>query len=380
MKKRKMYFKMVLQAILRRKSRMFVALLAIVVGGMTVFGLLSIYQDMPRQLSKEFRNYGANLIFTSASEENQLNQADQQLIEKILKEQSVVGITGFRYQTARMNQQAMTLAGTNFQAVQKTSPYWLIEGEWPKKPTEVLVGKEIAEKFQLKIGDTFEVLIPLNEKTSRTQPLIVAGILETGGAEEQMVYLDLALLEKVTEKSGFVQILETSIEANPEGLKQISQKIAQASQQQITPQVVNKVVKSEATVISKLKALIFIVNVVVLLLTMICVGTTMMAVVMERKQEIGLKKALGAENSDIIREFLGEAFILGFVGGVVGIFFGYLFAQLVSLKVFSRQLDFSYNLVPITVIVAILITVIASIIPVRGTIKIEPAKVLKEDE
>ena len=53
---------------------------------------------------------------------------------------------------------------------------------------------------------------------------------------------------------------------------------------------------SQDIVLGKLQALVYLVTIVVLLITMISVYTTMMAMVAERKREIGLKKALGAEN------------------------------------------------------------------------------------
>ena len=62
MTKRKMYLKMILSSFIRRKSRMVVALLAVIIGATIMSGLITIYFDIPRQLGKEFRSYGANFI------------------------------------------------------------------------------------------------------------------------------------------------------------------------------------------------------------------------------------------------------------------------------------------------------------------------------
>ena len=64
MTKRKMYLKMILSSFIRRKSRMIVALLAVIIGSTIMSGLITIYFDIPRQLGKEFRSYGANFIRT----------------------------------------------------------------------------------------------------------------------------------------------------------------------------------------------------------------------------------------------------------------------------------------------------------------------------
>jgi putative ABC transport system permease protein len=116
---------------------------------------------------------------------------------------------------------------------------------------------------------------------------------------------------------------------------------------------------------------------VVLGLTMICVGTTMMTVVAERRKEIGLKKALGAENRNIASEFLGEGILLGIPGGLLGSAFGWLFAQTVGENVFGRSVPFNFYLLPLTVLVSVLVTVAACLIPVRRAITVEPALVLR---
>ena len=102
-----------------------------------------------------------------------------------------------------------------------------------------------------------------------------------------------------------------------------------------------------------------------------------MAVVTERRKEIGLKKALGASNDSVVKDFLGEGAMLGVLGGALGAGLGYLFALRVSLSVFSRTVHFLFALVPITILVSALIAVVACLIPVRKTVEIDPALVLR---
>jgi putative ABC transport system permease protein len=110
---------------------------------------------------------------------------------------------------------------------------------------------------------------------------------------------------------------------------------------------------------------------------MICVATTMMAVVAERRKEIGLKKALGAANGSIVMEFLGEGLLLGALGGLLGVVLGFLFAQTVSVNVFSRSIAFQPLLIPATILVSIAVTGLACLIPVRSATDVDPAIVLR---
>ena len=145
----------------------------------------------------------------------------------------------------------------------------------------------------------------------------------------------------------------------------------------VQPRAVRRLTQSQDIVLGKLQALVLLVTAVVLIITMISVYTTMMAMVAERRHEIALKKALGAENGLVMGELLGEGVLLGLIGGALGVGLGFEFAQQVSLNVFGRAIHFQWLLVPVTIAVFIAITVLASILPVRKVMDIHPAIVLR---
>lgn len=145
----------------------------------------------------------------------------------------------------------------------------------------------------------------------------------------------------------------------------------------VKARLVKRVTASETTVLTKLQALVLLVTIVVLALTMICVATTMTAVVTERRKEISLRKAIGAPNSSIISEFMGESVLLGLLGGILGSVLGFLFAQRVSLHVFSSAISFRFWLVPVTILGSVAVTCLSSLLPIRSATEIDPALVLK---
>ena len=376
MNKKKMFFHMITASLLRRRSRMTVALLAIAIGATILSGLVTIYYDVPRQMGAQFRNYGANMILTAANESFTEEEFEKSL--ESVPADALVGAAGYRYTTVRIHEQPILAAGTQMEAVQKTSPYWLVEGEWPSSEKEILVGKNVADNLQLSIGDSISVSYTPDEDTEldSSMDFTVTGTLNTGGSEENYVYVSLTDMAALTGKEGKLDLAELSISSDSEGLKSYMEKINEDNTA-LQAKLVKRVTASETTVLSKLQALVLLVTVIVLALTMICVATTMTAVVSERRKEIGLRKAIGASDQSIICEFMGEGMLLGAAGGVLGSVIGFAFAQFVSVHVFSSYISFRPLLVPVTILVSIAVTGVACLMPIRSATRIEPALVLK---
>ncbi|MBQ9437231.1 MAG: FtsX-like permease family protein, partial [Lachnospiraceae bacterium] len=209
----------------------------------------------------------------------------------------------------------------------------------------------------------------------RTVIFSVTGILVTGGEEEGYVFLSLEDMASLTGEDK-LDVAELSVSAAAEQLEAYASAISENSEF-VQARLVKRVTRSEAAVLTKLQALVFLVTAVVLLLTMICVATTMTAVVTERRREIGLRKALGASDQGIMAEFMGEGLLLGAGGGLLGTFLGFAFAQYVSIHVFSASITFMAWLLPVTILSSVLVTGLACLPPVRATTNVDPALVLK---
>ena len=375
-KKYRMFIKIILSSLIRRRSRMVVALLAVAIGATVFLGMGAVYYDIPRQMGREFRSYGANLILVPSGTEAHLNLEDARKVESILPADKLIGITPFRYELMYYNMQGLTVVGTDIAAVQKTSPYWQIQGEWPQAENQILLGTDIAENARLYAGTSIvlEIVPPQGRKFKKE--FTVSGVVRSGGAEDSFVLMPMSALEALLGSPGRASVVEVSIAAGGEEIGLLSERI-EAEVPGVTPRLVKRITNSETTVLSKLQVLVYLVTAVVLFLTMICVGTTMLTVVMERRKEIGLKKAIGAENSSIIAEFLGEGLVLAFIGGLLGIGSGYFFAQAVSYSVFGRGVSLPLFLIALTLCASLIVTVLASLIPVTRATDVEPALVLR---
>lgn len=374
--KNKFYLKMIMTSLARRRARMLTALLAIAMGATIISGLVTIYYDIPRQMGKEFRSYGANMLVIPTNPDKKITNEQLDEIKSLIPSGKLVGQAPYIYTNAKINEQPYMLAGTDLKGAKKNSPYWLIDGSWPEKPREVLIGNEVSKALGLKEGDKIIINTPkVNGEGSIDTNFVVSGVVTTGGKEEELIFMGIDDISQLVKDKNY-DVVEYSVEAEQNELSKIVLNISQKDGS-LTPQMVKRVTASQDIVLNKLQALVFIVTIIVLFIMMICVSTTMMAVVTERRKEIGLKKALGATNSSVIVDFLGEGAFLGVFGGLLGVALGYIFANRVSISVFARKVSFLPLLVPMTIIVCIVITIVASLIPVSKTVDIDPALVLR---
>ena len=374
--KNKFYLKMIMTSLARRRARMLTALLAIAMGATILSGLVTIYYDIPRQMGKEFRSYGANMLVIPTNPDKKITNDQLDEIKSLIPSGKLVGQAPYIYTNAKINEQPYMLAGTDLKGAKENSPYWLIDGSWPEKSREVLIGNEVSKALELKEGDKIIINTPkVHGEGSIDTNFVVSGVVTTGGKEEDLIFMSIDDISQLVKDKNF-DVVEYSIEAEQNELSKIVSNISQKDAS-LTPQMVKRVTASQDLVLNKLQALVFIVTIIVLFIMMICVSTTMMAVVTERRKEIGLKKALGATNSSVIVDFLGEGVFLGVFGGLLGVVLGYIFANRVSISVFARKVSFLPLLVPMTIIVCIVITIVASLIPVSKTVDIDPALVLR---
>lgn len=375
-KNQRFIIKTVFSSLIRRRSRILIALLGVAIGATVLLGMITLCYDIPRQMGKEFRSYGANMLLMPADNQSMMTMEDVSKAVSLLPKEKLLGVTPFRYESIRSNQQPYIMVGTDFEQVMKTSPYWKIEGELPKHSHEILIGTDIANFTKLTIGSTMPVLGKNKQDSRYNEELTITGIVKTGRTEDGYIFIGLPDLGEFLKDTDKAEVVEVSITATQDELKHYIDRI-KANSSTVDPHLIKWVTQSESSVLGKLSSLLYLVTFVVLILTMICVATTMMTVVMERRKEIGLKKAIGANNKSIAKEFLAEGLVLGIIGGMIGVVCGMIFAQVISTNVFGRSIVIEFYLIPTTIVISAMVTVIACLIPVKRALEVEPALVLR---
>jgi putative ABC transport system permease protein len=104
---------------------------------------------------------------------------------------------------------------------------------------------------------------------------------------------------------------------------------------------------------------------------------TMTAIVMERRKDIGVMKALGAADALLMRLFMTEGAGLGLVGGILGYTVGALLARSLAMRLFGVTLSLSMWTLPMVCGLTIALAMLAAQVPVRIMRAIQPTVVLK---
>ncbi|MGC4153999.1 MAG: ABC transporter permease [Propionicimonas sp.] len=373
----RMYLRMITRAFVRRISRVVIASLAIVVGATTLSALGIITYTVPEQMARELRSYGANLV-VSPSGTGMLRVDDMAAINAALTDAGVrlVGHAPYRQDNLLYNQQPLPSMATDFALATAMRPYWSIDGALPSRPGEVLVGRDLVKRYGFDVGDQLSLVAQVEAGVdSEPYPVTVSGLLRTGGPEDALLLLSLEDLESVFPADGRIDMIEYSLLADESQLESIAERI-DAADHAVHAQVVKRITKSESGVLLTLRALIWIVSLIIGALTLISVTTTMNAVVSERATELALKKALGASSRELVGEFIGEGVILGLFGGFVGALTGIAVGGLVTQEVFNLNLQASWWVVPVTMAIAAIVSGLGSFLTVRRIISIDPAMVL----
>ena len=427
MTNRKMFFTMLWGAVFRRRSRAMMAVIASLVGAATLFCLASVCVAVPQQMNEEMRAYGANLIVTPASATGKSQGIDTATVRNVT---ALIGAghsvksAAYRYESVRINSAPYTIAGVDVKAVRALNRHWNVTGDWLGSGN-VMVGRDVADALGVKVGsrvtigyraagasasasssasaksdsdestETAESSAQGTQSTQTTQgeqttqatengrvssdimdnngtEFRIAGIVDTGGNEDSIIYATTADVSKLAGHERGADVVEYSVNA-------IVNRINKNTNTAVKAQTVTKITSSDTRIIAMLQTLFWIVSLVVLVLTLVGVGTTISSIVSQRRNEIGLRKALGADSRAIGVEFYVESGIYGLIGGLLGTAIGYVLARVLCSTVFGRALGLNWLLCVGSLLLSVAIAVIASIPPVRRATRIDPAIVLREE-
>ena len=276
-----------------------------------------------------------------------------------------------------------------------TDGRWLNEAD-ANANNEIMVGAALAEEKRWTVGEK----VALTGSHGKMDAEIV-GIFDAGGDEDSQIFATLDAVQALTDREGKVASIEVSAlttpdndlarraARNPAALTSRDYEtwyctayvsaICYQIQEVITGSVasaVRQVAESEGTILDKTKLLMILITALSLIGSALGISNLVTASVMERAQEIGLLKAIGAKDRSITGVVMTEILITALVGFAAGYFMGFGFAQLIGHSVFGSAIDMDTRVIPIVAGLIALVTIAGSLPAIRMVLRLRPAEVL----
>ena len=420
---------MIRGTLFRQWKKMLMIAFTIALGASLASAMLSVMLDVGDKVNQELKTFGANIkvVPKQTSVLSDLYEVDGGSAGVYLKEDelgkvktifwafNIVDYAPFvNVEAATADDTEVTVVGTWFNhhmelptgetldaGVASMRSWWeLTSGSWLDEQSGsangAMVGIQTAEKLGLSVGDKVTV-----KGKESSQELDIVGIYDAGGEEDSQIYCLLDTAQALDGLDGNIDSIEVSALTTPDdelaeraakdpSSLTVAQKeqwyctayassICYQIQEVITDSVaspVRQVADSEGAILEKTQLLMVLITILSLIGAALGICNLVTASVMERSQEIGLMKAIGAHNGSISLLVLTEIFITAIIGGAAGFFAGFGFAQIIGHSVFGSAIAMRPMVVPIVAVLVVIVTLIGCIPAIRMLLRLRPTEVL----
>lgn len=396
--KRSLFLRLWVRSLTVKRPQAALALGAILVGAAVAGALLNLHRGVERKMTQDFRAYGANIVISprvSAAGGGQAQLIGDEILIGVTEWTKtrpgavlapllhvVMRIRPVQSDTRLPESQNAVVVGTEFGVLRALYPGWRLSPEITglakgTRENECVVGSRVSSQLHVAAGSEFEIE-PMGTVGPADAGLHcrVAGILSTGAAEDDQVFVSLAVLQHAAGLQGRLSLVEVMV---PGEAAQVERGVADLAGRFPTADVrpVRAILESQGRVLGTIRWLLVSLTALIMVIVALCVMATMTAIVLERRKDVAIMKALGATDRLIMRLFLCEGAGLGLAGGVAGFGLGLLIARDLSARLFGVPIEPVWSTLPLIALGSILTAVLATAFPVRMARAILPAATLK---
>jgi putative ABC transport system permease protein len=376
---RKMFWRIVRRLFVAQRGRLLVILLALGASAALTAALLNLQVDARDRLTKEFRVFGANIIVAPRNTKSSGAKAvtlDESVVEKV--RQSLpphASADSYLYLVASVSTANSTQPVNAVVAGKRTERIDQLSGNsaivTPRdKANLCTVGFKAAQQLDLQPGAS------LTLKNDKREEVCASEIADSrGDAQDSQIVVNLEAAQRLASLPNKVSLIQLSVPGTP---REIREYIAVLSQNIPNADVhgLRQFTDAEAKIYTRVSGLLTATTALVLALTGLCVMAAMTNVAMERKNDVGLMKAIGGATRRVLRLFLAEAALLGLAGGIVGAATGLLLSIWLGKTVFGVAARPRLIVYPVSVVLTILVAIVSSY-PLRRLANISPASVFR---
>ena len=383
-------YRIVAKDVMRRKKRVLYAALGVVIGAMTVVGILTIALAGQERITAQLEKYGPNLSVVPAISNLDMKLGDISLgtltvgenyisadkltrMQQIADEEIRKGFAsrGTKFQddggniatlapklfvNTKVEGISVMVVGIDPPEESKIKTWWKVkEGEYIQNPDQALVGAVAASLLQLKVGSPISI---------NGNNLTVSGIIgETAANDDYQVFIPIDTLQKAFNKEGLVSSIDIRALCNACPVEVIADALNNDIPG-IRAVAVKQVAETEMGMLEKINRFMIAMAIITLAVGLFGVINTMMTSVHERIKDIGIMRAVGASRNQIIKIFIYEALIIGMIGGILGYIFGSVLAYIIGpLLLEGTTVHYVPVYFPVALVLAILVAILATIYP-----------------
>ncbi|HET7319035.1 MAG TPA: ABC transporter permease [Nitrospirota bacterium] len=348
-------FKVSLEAILSNKVRSSLTMLGVIIGVMAVILLVSIGEGARVYITKELTGLGTNLLIIqpgktsasggfhppSAGTVRKLTYDDAQALRRrawLLTDAVPIVLGSGRIKYGNLGRDMMIIGSSpEFQRVRNlfvdTGSY-VTQNDVDSKAKVVVIGTKVKEEL---FGDENPLgkVVMLSDARYR-----VVGVMRKKGTSlgwdiDDVVFIPVTSGQELFDTDSLFEIIASTpraedVDKATAQIKDILMK-RHAHREDFTIQTQGAILSTMNTILGVLTAVLGGIAGISLLVGGIGIMNIMLVSVRERTREIGIRKALGARNRDIMAQFMIEAMTLSGAGGVIGILIGVGLALLIPL-------------------------------------------------
>ena len=425
-----MFKRMIAKAFLRQWKKMAMIAFTIALGASLATAMLSVMMDVGDKINQELKAYGANINVVpkgnsviselyDVGDENvtgaYLNEDELGKIKTIFWAFNIVDYAPFISTEAVLEDgSSVDVTGTWFNhhmdlptgeqldaGLNSLRSWWdITSGQWIDEQTSdqnvAMVGSTLAKEEGISVNDDITLKGTASDVTVK-----VVGIYDAGGEEDDYIYVPVDTAQLLGGLEGRIDSIEVSALTTPDnelaqkaardpGSLSVSQyetwyctayvsSICYQIEEVITDSVasaVRQVASSEGTILEKTQLLMILITILSMIGAALGICNLVTASVMERSQEIGLMKAIGAHNGAITGLVITEIMCTAVIGGIAGFFAGLGFAQIIGHTVFDSAINVRPMVIPVVAVLVFIVTLTGCIPAIKMLLNLHPTEVL----
>ena len=384
----------VLKDIFRRRTKLLVGVLGVVIAASAIVAVITTFTAASDSLYEESSKFGANIIIrpetnsipliegstavgSISTGENYIDESKLPNIYNIENSANLAVVAPRLYGIANIgNSSSVIVMGVDPDEEPNVKAWWKLDGKWISSEagdrTEVMLGSDIAKPLGLVVGST----ITLTNGGNSVDGEVVAVIETTGGSEDGYIITSLKTAQYLFDNEGKISSVEVRALCNDCPVEEMSRQI-EAALPNVEARAMSQIVQSEMALIKRTQSSAMAVSIITLLVSALTVASTMLASVNEKLKEIGIMRAVGASDRQIVSMLLFEGAIIGAIGGSLGFVLGTFVSFIAAPLLLSVTPSPILMLLPVAAGVSIAVGMIASVIPAKRALSIDPAEVLR---